>query len=312
MENDKKIKYIKFACTFVLVIVLSILGYYYDVLFLEGDEVETLSLVDNNNVNIENEDLRIHFIDVGQGDSIIIEQKGHFMLIDAGTNECEDDLITYINSLNITKFDYVIGTHAHEDHIGSMDAVIDNYVVDKVLFSKHTTTTKTFENFVNAVKSKGLKLTSPEVGEEFDFQDSKFIVLAPNSKNYDDINNYSIVIKFIYKETSYLFTGDVESLSEQEILDKNLDVKADVLKVGHHGSKSSTSKKFLDAVNPKYAVISCGVGNDYGHPKSVIMNRLQKANIICYRTDESGTIVLTSDGKNIKFNKNPGSYNGNN
>ena len=155
MENDKKIKYIKFACTFVLVIVLSILGYYYDVLFLEGDEVETLSLVDNNNVNIENEDLRIHFIDVGQGDSIIIEQKGHFMLIDAGTNECEDDLITYINSLNITKFDYVIGTHAHEDHIGSMDAVIDNYVVDKVLFSKHTTTTKTFENFVNDVKSKG-------------------------------------------------------------------------------------------------------------------------------------------------------------
>ena len=312
-KNDKKLNLVQTICTITVIIVFAFIGYYFEGNGEENLEnnVETLSLIDEN-VSINNENLKIHYVDVGQGDSIIIEQNGHYMLIDAGPNSCKENLLSYINSLNIKKFDYVIGTHAHEDHIGSMDAVINSYEVDKVLFSKHTTTTKTFENFANAVKNKGLKLYAPSVNEEFEFQDSKFIVLAPNSSYYSDLNNYSIVIKFIYKDTSYLFTGDAETLSEQEMLDKNLDVEADVLKVGHHGSKSSTSKKFLDAVNPKYAIISCGVDNDYGHPKSVIMNRLKKANVIVYRTDESSTIVLTSDGKNITFDKEPGSYNGNN
>lgn len=232
------------------------------------------------------------------------------MLIDAGTNICEKELTSYIDSLNITKFDYIIATHAHEDHIGSMDAVIKKYDVEKILFSKHTTTTKTFENFAIAVKDKGLKLYAPTVNEEFIFQDSKFIVLAPNSSKYDDINNYSIVIKLIYNDTSYLFTGDAESLSEKEMLENNLDLSADVLKIGHHGSKSSTSQDFLNAVNPKYAVISVGKDNDYGHPKASVMNRLKKSNISVYRTDELGTITLTSDGKNILFDKEPGTYNG--
>lgn len=248
-------------------------------------------------------------IDVGQGDSAIIEQNGHYMLIDAGTNACEQDLISYIDSLGITKFDYIIATHAHEDHIGSMDAVVNKYNVDKILFAKHTTTTKTFENFVTAVNNKGLKLYAPSVNEEFAFQDTKFIALAPNSSKYEEINNYSIVIKVIYGDKSFLFAGDAEELSEEEMLDKNLDLSADVLKVGHHGSKSSTSQKFLNAVNPKYAVISAGMDNDYGHPTQTVMDRLKNKNIAVYRTDESGTIILTSDGKNISFNKDAGSYN---
>lgn len=240
---------------------------------------------------------------MGQGDSTIIEQNGHYMLIDAGTNECEKDLVSYIDSLGITKFDYIIATHAHEDHIGSMDAVINKYDVDKILFAKHTTTTKTFENFVMAVKNKGLKLYAPSVNEEFVFQDSKFVILAPNSDKYEEINDYSIVTKVIYGDTSYLFTGDAENLSESEMLNKNLDLSADVLKVGHHGSNSSTSQTFLNAVNPKYAVISVGKDNDYNHPSTKVTNRLQTKNITTYRTDKLGTIILTSDGENISFNK---------
>ena len=242
-------------------------------------------------------------IDVGQGDSTIIEQNGHYMLIDAGTNECEKDLVSYIDSLGITKFDYIIATHAHEDHIGSMDAVINKYDVDKILFAKHTTTTKTFENFVMAVKNKGLKLYAPSVNEEFIFQDLKFVVLSPNSSEYEELNNYSIVTKVIYGNTSYLFTGDAEKLVEDEMLNQNLDLSADVLKVGHHGSNSSTSQNFFNAVNPKYAVISVGKDNDYGHPKKTVINRLKTKNVAVYRTDESGTIVLESDGINISFNK---------
>lgn len=314
MGRRKKNSYIQVFFGLIIVVAFAIFGYDLNNKIEETPEIQedVSTQVDNSNVTIQEDgsNLKIHYIDVGQGDSAIIEQNGHYMLIDAGTNSCEDDLISYIDSLNITKFDYVIATHAHEDHIGSMDAVINKYDVEKVLFAKHTTTTKTFENFVTAVKNKGLKLYAPSVNEEFIFQDSKFIVLAPNSSNYDEINNYSIVVKFIYNETSYLFAGDAENLSEEEMLNNEIDLSADVLKVGHHGSKSSTSQKFLNAVNPKYAVISVGKDNDYGHPKQDIMNRLKNSNIIVYRTDESGTITLISDGKNISFDKEPGSYSG--
>lgn len=311
MKRIKKNNYVQIAFAIIIVIACSILGYD---LNIEVDEELALQEVvqTDTDINIQenNNKLKIHYIDVGQGDSAIIEQNGHYMLIDAGTNACEQNLISYIDNLNITKFDYIIATHAHEDHIGSMDAVINKYDVDKVLFAKHTSTTKTFENFVTAVKNKGLKLYAPSINEEFKFQDSKFIVLAPNSSKYEETNNYSIVVKVIYNENSFLFTGDAESLSEEEMLNNNLDLSADVLKVGHHGSKSSTSQKFLNAVNPKYAVISVGKDNDYGHPKQTIINRLKNSNIIVYRTDEVGDIILTSDGYNITFDKEVGTYNG--
>lgn len=315
MKNRNKINIMQLGFSLVLILVFAILGYdlngKIDSRIPNDVNINTIYGT-NDNVNNKNSgnDLKIHYIDVGQGDATIIEQNGHYMLIDAGTNDCENDLITYIDNLNITKIDYVIATHAHEDHIGSMDTVISKYEVGKILFPKHTTTTKTFENFVKAVKNKNLKLYAPSVNEEFVFEDSKFIVLAPNKDNYEEINNYSIVIKFIYKDTSYLFTGDAETLSEQEMLNNNLDISADVLKVGHHGSNSSTSQNFLNEVKPKYAVISVAKYNDYNHPKKTVMNRLKNNNIKVYRTDESGTIVLTSDGKTIAFDKKVGSYNG--
>lgn len=300
-------KIVQLVCIIVFAIILSVAGYLYNFEFYYNNN-EILRLKNENDSNENN--LKIHYVDVSQGDSIIVEKNNHYMLIDAGTNEYEKDLIKYIDNLGITKFDYIIGTHAHEDHIGSMDAVINKYDVDKVLFSKHTTNTKTFEDFVLAVKNKGLKLYAPGVGEEFSFQDTNFKVLAPNSTTYKDLNNYSIVLKLTYKDRSFLFTGDAESLSEFEMLNKNMDLSADVLKIGHHGSSSSTSKKFLDAVNPKYAVILLGKNNDYNHPKQSIMNRLKNKNVKVYRTDEQGSIVATCDGNSISFNVEPGSYDG--
>ena len=267
----------------------------------------------DNNFLSSDKNLKVHFIDVGQGDSCLIELNGKYMLIDAGTNESENSLVKYLKDLGIKEFEYVIGTHAHEDHIGGMDKVIQEFDVKKILFAKHTTTTRTFENFVTAVKNKNLQLYAPYVNETFNFEDASFTVLAPNYTKYEDINNYSIVIKFQYKNTSILFTGDAETLSENEMLNNSdLDLKADVIKIGHHGSSTSSSIKFLNAVNPKYAVISLGKDNSYGHPHKSTMLRLKALNIPVYRTDEASTIIMESDGDNIKFNKEKGSYTYNN
>ncbi|MGN0144779.1 MAG: ComEC/Rec2 family competence protein [Clostridium sp.] len=250
-------------------------------------------------------DLKVHFIDVGQADSILIQQGNENMLIDAGNNDDEETLKNYLNKLGIKKFTYVVGTHAHEDHIGSLDYIINSYEIGRVYFPKISAATKTFENVVKAVKNKDMKFTVPSVGDTFNIGDAKCTVLAPNSSKYEDANNYSIVIKLEYKNTSFIFTGDAEDVSEKEMLDKGLDLRADVLKAGHHGSSSSSTNEFLDAVNPKYAVISVGKDNDYGHPNKETLDKLNARKIKVYRTDESGTIIAESDGDNIVFSAEP-------
>lgn len=246
--------------------------------------------------------LKVHFIDVGQADSILIQYGNENMLIDAGNNDDENTLKNYINSLGIKEFKYVVGTHAHEDHIGSLDYIINSFKVGKVYFPKVSASTKTFENLLNAVNNKGMKFTIPTVGESFNLGDAKCTILGPNGSTYTDANNYSIVIKLEYGSNSFLFTGDAEDVSEKEMLSSGLNLKSDVLKAGHHGSKSSTTDEFLNAVNPKYAVLSVGKDNDYGHPNKETLDKFSERKIKVYRTDESGTIVATSDGKNITFN----------
>lgn len=252
--------------------------------------------------------LKIHFIDVGQADSILIQQGKAAMLIDAGNNPDSSLVKNYISEQGITKLDYVVGTHPHEDHIGGLDYVINSFEIGKIYMPKATSNTITFQDVVSAIKAKGMKPTVPTVGEVFKVGDATATILAPSSSSYEDINNTSIVIRLTYGNNSFMFDGDAEDVSENEMLLKDLNVKADLWKLGHHGSSSSTTQDMLNKVNPKYAIISVGKGNTYGHPTQQTMSKLKAKNILVYRTDENGTIVATSDGKNITFSTKPGSY----
>ncbi|SHI96849.1 competence protein ComEC [Clostridium cavendishii DSM 21758] len=266
--------------------------------------ISTIALACNSNTNksLNNKNLTVHYFDVGQGDSMLVQVNNKNLLIDAGTSEAKDELIKDIKELNIKKLDYVIATHPHEDHIGSMDDIIKTFDIGKFYAPKVTTNTKTFQNMITELKNKGLKINTINSNSKPDIDlgaDTKFEVFAPNSEKYENLNNYSPIIKITYKNNSFLFTGDAERISEKEVLDKNLNVKADVLKLGHHGSKTSTSKDFFNAVNPKIAIISVAKKNDYGHPNKETINLLNKSGIKYYMTSDEGTITLNSDGHSI-------------
>lgn len=304
-KNFKKILY-----TIIALIILAASVVFREKFTSGKDISEEIEVTQSVKQDVKNYDcLAIHFIDVGQADCIYITDGNSSMLIDAGKNDTSDMVVNYLKEQGVNTLDYVIATHPHEDHIGGMDDVLNNFNVKKILMPNKVTTTKTFENLLLAMKNNGCEKVVPSVGQTYNLGSANFSILAPNSNNYDDnLNNYSIVIKLKYKNNSFLFMGDAESLSENEILNKGDDIKCDLLKVGHHGSSTSTSSKFLNEVKPKYAVISVGKNNQYNLPKKTVMNRLKKLGVIVYRTDEQGTIIATSDGNNITFNKNSGTY----
>ena len=246
---------------------------------------------------------KVHFIDVGQGDAILIQlSSGKNILIDAGTTSTP--VIAYLNKSNIKRLDGVIATHPHSDHIGGMADIIKSFDVGSFYMPRVTHTTKTFENMINAVKNKGLKATEAKAGVSIDVgQGFKVYFIAPNSSSYDNLNNYSAVLKLELGKTAFLFTGDAEDISENEMLRHNL--QSELLKVGHHGSNSSSTASFLNAVKPQFAVICVGSDNTYGHPSSEVLGRLQAAGAKIYRTDEQGTIIATSNGSSISMNTAP-------
>ncbi|HIT89537.1 MAG TPA: MBL fold metallo-hydrolase [Candidatus Merdenecus merdavium] len=249
--------------------------------------------------------MKVHFIDVGQADSILITSKDQAMLVDAGNNDDASFLLQYLTEQGIKKLDYVIGTHPHEDHIGSLDRVIENFDIDTVIMPNKVHTSQTFQDVITAIEDKNLKITKPVVGNEYVLGDAKFTILGPVKDYGDELNNWSVGIKISDGTHSFVLCGDAETEAEYDMVDTGLDLSADVLKLCHHGSSTSSSELFLKEVNPSFAVIMAGVDNQYGHPHSEVMDRLEEMNIEVYRTDQDGTIVVESTKDHLIWNTYP-------
>ena len=268
------------------------------------------------------DELQIHIIDVGQAESILIVQDGFTMLVDSGDNFTGDDVVKYIKSLGIDKIDIFLITHFHSDHAGGAHKIISSLDVKKIVCHKFSDLSTMQERFwyIDMSISRSIRETFGSMSifmesacennklKNFDVGDAKVYTLSQNNDAVN-VNNKSIVFKLVYGDFSMLFMADAESEVEKELLEEDADLSADVLKIGHHGSKTSTTDEFLDMVNPKYAVVSCGNGNDYNHPYGAVTKRFEDKNIPLYRTDELGDIVITvKDDGEIVFDKENGDY----
>ena len=269
-----------------------------------GDEGNTLQDISGT--------VKVHFIDVGQGDSILIQSGKECMLVDAGTNETGTEVVRYLKSLGISRLAYLIGTHPHEDHIGGLDDVIHSFDIGTVIMPDVSHTTRTYEDVLDALIDKDLKVTKPVPGTVYHLGEASFTILSPTEEVEQqaaaagDLNNLSVGLRLTFGANAFVMCGDAETLSEEAIVESGLTLKADVLKLGHHGSSTSTCDSFLQAVSPSIAVVSCGKDNSYGHPHRETMDKLAAEGITVYRTDEQGTLTATSDGSVITWNTGSG------
>lgn len=247
------------------------------------------------------EPMEVHFMDVGQGDATLVTCGGHAMLIDAGDDTKGTALQNYLQKQKISKLDYLVLTHPDADHIGGAPVVITKFNIGSVFVSNFEKDNKTYQKLIQSLDDKQIKALTPKVNSKYTLGTASITILAPNG-SYDNPNDASIGLLLKNGTRSFLFTGDAGEEAEKDILKTGIDISADVYKVGHHGSKYSTSKDFFEAVDPFYAVISCGEGNSYGHPHAETLNTLRTNGVLVYRTDEAGTIVASTDGKSISFN----------
>lgn len=253
----------------------------------------------NPELPVADNNLVVRFVDVGQGDCEIVQfPDGRNIIIDGGTNETSSELVNAIKSYGIKRFDYVVATHPHEDHIGGLDDVIESFEIGNVYLPDTSSSSMSFKNLVESISQSGAKVNRAYAGVTMiDETDIRAEFLAPVNNYYEDENNYSSVLKLTYKGFSFLFTGDAETISEYDMIENGAYLKSDVLKVGHHGSTTSTSNQFLRAVNPAVAVISVGHDNSYGHPHREILERLSDLKL--YRTDLNGTVTVFCDGESL-------------
>lgn len=300
MTKHKKIKKnIKRNFFEILIILLAFL------IINNQDKIKNLFNQNNNQnqndyINTNNDLLKVHYLDVGQGDSIFVElPNNETMLIDAAESYQSENIINYLKNLNYQKIDYVIGTHPHTDHIGGLKDIINTFEIGKIYMPKVISTTKTYESLLMAIKDKNLKINTAKAGTSIIDTDAlKINILAPNNSIYTELNNYSVVTKITYGTTKFLFMGDAEKLSENEIKEN---LTADVIKIGHHGSNTSSSIDFIKKVNAKYGIISVGLNNKYNLPKEETITNWENYGTKIYLTSTNGTIRASSDGTNIKI-----------
>lgn len=250
------------------------------------------------------EELEIHFLDVGQGDCTLLFCGGEAMLIDAGDNNQGTRIQNYLQKQDVETLKYVVCTHPDEDHIGGMDVILYKFDCETILMTEEDKDTNTYRDVADTMENRGYERTLPVVGQQYSLGDADFTILAPSGLSGDS-NNNSVSLLLTHGSNRILFTGDAEEEEEEEMMDGGILSDVDVYKAGHHGSRTSSSEKLLETVSPEYAVISCGEGNSYGHPHAETMNQFRARGIQVFRTDEQGTIVMTSDGSEILWNCSP-------
>lgn len=294
-KKHKKLTYTLLAVFLVVAIAVELLIGWNKVLIWSG--------LTPSPVTVEGE-MEVHFIDVGNADSILVRQGGSNLLIDAGERGDIDDILEYFEEHGVTKLDLVIATHPHADHIGAMAEIINTIPISRFVMSfmpeDKTPTTSTYENMLVALDENRVNVEQAQPGKSYDLGQAKVQILAPLEET-DETNDISVVSRVTFGRHAFLFTGDAGTAVEKQLLKSGYDVKADVLKVSHHGSSTGNSAAFLKEVDPSYAVIPCGADNTYGHPHREVIDRLEQQKIPFYRADIYGDIVITSDGETLTF-----------
>ena len=307
-------RYKKTLLTTILCIIASLVMYgYFETPSMASEQstkdVEILSTKDEYTVEklgkepVKGE-LEVHFLDVGQADCTLVKCDGYTMLIDTGLDDQGTKIQNYLQKQGIDRLDYLVLTHSDADHIGSADVVMTKFDIGTIFMSNFEKETKTYKNLLKIIEENQIHYLSPAVGNVYALGSASFRILAPN-RDYDTPNDTSIALLITHGENTFLFTGDAEKDAEEDMLNNGLSLAADVFHAGHHGSKTSNTQEFIDAVMPRYAVISCGVDNSYGLPDAEVLNRFREKEMMVYRTDEQGTIVATSNGEKITFNAAP-------
>ena len=266
--------------------VLALVGYVGFLFFPFGDPLPPVA----------QDEVWVHFIDVGQGDSILIHSQNHAVLIDGGPPAARHQVQQFLEARGVSRLDAIVATHPHEDHIGGLPHIIERFPTSAVWMPDATHTTNAFERWLDAIDAAGLGITTARTGDVLRAGPIALTVLAPAHTGHSNLNDYSLVLHKQYGNIAFLFTGDAEVRTESEILAAGLALSADVLQVGHHGSRTSTSEAFLDAVAPQVAVVSVGAGNRFGHPHPLVTDRLEARGTPIYRTDERGSISFVTDG----------------